>query len=172
MDIDNTNNNANNKAEIPYNTEDQKLIISLLKDYSERLINISDQIVKLFNRFLLALTVVAFLFSAFILFFALPENSLRDSYQLLGSFLFLTLILIVLMFAINELQRLALLKREAKATSYKLGKIIRAASQIEEHAISNFVKRIELDLRLADAESALEHYQIVMKQFRMPFWKL
>ena len=56
-------------------------------------------------------------------------------------------------------QRLKLLRRDAKTFSIRLEKVVRLASQIEEHNVTNLVSRIELDLRIADAESALQHYE-------------
>ena len=63
---------------------------------------------------------------------------------------------------ISEQKKLKILKREAKTISLRLEKIIRIASQIQEHLspeIPSMIIRVELDLRLADAESALEYYQ-------------
>lgn len=57
------------------------------------------------------------------------------------------------------------LKPEARRMAVRLKKIIRIASQIQENLSSNLITKVELDLRLADAESALEYYhEIVEKQ--------
>ena len=61
-------------------------------------------------------------------------------------------------------QKLKLLDHDTKSLSVKLERVIRAASQAQEHAPDSFAGRIELDLRLADAESALQHYRIVEKK--------
>ena len=60
-------------------------------------------------------------------------------------------------------QKMRLLVQDGKILSAKLEKVIRAASQAQEHVLSNFLSRIELDLRLADAESAIQHYTVLMK---------
>ncbi len=53
------------------------------------------------------------------------------------------------------------LKQSSRTIALKLKKIIRVASQIDEHIETSLGKRIELDLRLTDAESALEYYELV-----------
>ena len=53
---------------------------------------------------------------------------------------------------------------DAKTLSNRLEKVVRLASQIEEHNVTNLVSRIELDLRIADSESALAHYQSVQNK--------
>lgn len=57
------------------------------------------------------------------------------------------------------------LKPEARRMAVRLKKVIRIASQIQENLSSNLITKVELDLRLADAESTLEYYhEIVEKQ--------
>jgi hypothetical protein len=56
---------------------------------------------------------------------------------------------------------LRLLTLDADAVATRLEKVIRIASQTEDHFLVNPIHRVELDLRLADAESALRRYEVV-----------
>ncbi len=93
------------------------------------------------------------------IFFELGELKNFLTYSLI--LFFVTIIGSVSIYDINK--KLQLLKRDAKTLSIKLEKVIRVASQIQEHVLNNVVSRIELDLRLTDAESALECYTVKNK---------
>lgn len=65
-------------------------------------------------------------------------------------------------------QKRILLTKDAMTLSTKLEKVVRFASQIYEHAsFRNVESQLELDLRLADAESALQHYEANKKNNTM-----
>jgi hypothetical protein len=64
---------------------------------------------------------------------------------------------------------LRLLTLDAVALVARLEKVIRIASQAEEHIMVNPVHRVELDLRLADAESALRRYETVVGEKKPGF---
>jgi hypothetical protein len=147
-----------------YSDEDQKLIIALLKEYSERLLDVCERRDRSKDRsflilvfFLIALCIGLSLFSFLILGFG------STSYMLLlisCAFYLFTLVLISNYYSKNLFQKTVLLSRDAEILSIKLEKVIRAASQAHEHVVSNFVGRLELDLRLTDAESALQRYKV------------
>ncbi|MFM7577797.1 MAG: hypothetical protein ACKO5Q_12760, partial [Microcystaceae cyanobacterium] len=59
----------------------------------------------------------------------------------------------------QDRKKLQQFKNEARRISVRLEKVIRLGYQIQENLTSNLVKKLELDLRLADAESALEYYK-------------
>lgn len=66
-------------------------------------------------------------------------------------------------------QKLGLLKRNARIISTRLEKVIHVASQLQEHILIDFAARLELALRLSDAEWALQNYTnlINRKLFRL-----
>lgn len=151
-----------------YSNEDRKLIISLLNEYSEKLLRVCEQIDKYQKRLL----PFAMLLSVFIISGILLANTSTQTHNSIFGYAFdMKLIFSSLVLAsaftlnimFNIMNRVALLRRDANVLSVKLEKIIRAASQAQEHVLSNFVSRIELDLRLSDAELALEHYSVIMK---------
>jgi hypothetical protein len=52
---------------------------------------------------------------------------------------------------------------EVKVIDYNLSKIIRATSQVREHVASGFGTRVELEVRLTEAEDALENPRLHSK---------
>ncbi|MEM9539838.1 MAG: hypothetical protein AAGA60_10030, partial [Cyanobacteria bacterium P01_E01_bin.42] len=69
----------------------------------------------------------------------------------------------------NTKKNCQLLERNARTIYTKLEKVIRITSQIQDHSPPDrFVVRLELELRLADAESALEYYKIVDTKDYLP----
>jgi hypothetical protein len=157
------------RGEEVYSNEDRKLIISLLNEYSEKLLHVCEQIDKYQKRLFL----VVMLLSVLIVLGILLSDTSTQAHNFIFEHAFntkFTLSLFTLVFIsivsiiFNIGRRVALLKRDATVLYVKLEKIIRATSQAQEHILSNFVSRIELDLRLADAESALEHYSVMMRK--------
>jgi hypothetical protein len=142
-----------------YNSKDRKILISLLTEYSDKVLKICDRIeqgkhnISIIILTLMWLTVVGI---SSVIFSHL--NAINPNIKLL-IFVLLLATFHVIHYPIN--QRLKLLRRDAKTFSIRLEKIVRLASQIEEHNVTNLVSRIELDLRIADAESALAHYESV-----------
>ncbi len=59
----------------------------------------------------------------------------------------------------QDRKKLQRLKNEARRISARLEKVVRLGYQIQENLAPNLVRKLELDLRLADAESALEYYK-------------
>jgi len=181
-----------------YLPEDRELILSLLKEYSEKLMYICKQIndenyslndfIKLEKtkeveqnsktffkrqRQLLILTALSAMVS--IMMLAIFSTSLVANLTkfiqaivyvdkvipVVGIAFSLLLIYYNLIYMIKFRQKEDFLKHSSRTIAFKLKKIIRAASQIDEHIETSFAKRIELDLRIADAESALEYYELV-----------
>jgi uncharacterized membrane protein YobD (UPF0266 family) len=146
-----------------YSDEDKKLIISLLGEYSEKLLIICDRISR---RQRITQLLTTFFVSVLALIFSLATTITFPLITSLESFFFFStcFLEIFLLEAFYENKRaLLLLQRDAKRISLKLEKIIRIASQAQEHILNDFVSRIEMDLRLADAESALDHYSFILK---------
>ncbi len=154
-----------------YSDEDQKLLISLLSEYSERLLHMCKQIDEQERKnswlqlCLLTLVVVVFVLAIFlskISFVPMAEGS-----TLIYSVLVVYAILIIFA-GFNHIrstsQRTQLLISDTEIISIKLEKVIRIASQAHEHVIKNAINRIEIDLRLTDAEFALQRYKTQFSQ--------
>lgn len=78
-----------------------------------------------------------------------------------------------LLYSVNfideDLRKLQVLKRDANILSIKLEKVIHVVSQFQEHnSIRSLAVSLELDFRLADAESALQYYNVMEKK-KSPF---
>ena len=142
-----------------YNSKDREVLLSLLMEYSHKVFKICDQIEQGENNISIMILTLMWLTVAGILFVIFPYlKAINPNIKfLIFALLFATFY--VNCYQIN--QRLKLLRRDAKTFSIRLEKVVRLASQIEEHSVTNLVSRIELDLRIADAESALAHYQSV-----------
>lgn len=142
--------------------EDRKLIISLLNEYSEKLLNICEQIDRQQRNF------------DFLLFLLGFASAMGFSWLLSTKIITIITILIITivsqLFIIHIFFRIRMQKREllqkASIISAKLEKVIRAASQAEEHTTmtGNFFGNLEIDLRLSDAEYALQHYNNLVKK--------
>jgi hypothetical protein len=131
--------------------EDIMLIISLLSEYSKKLLNICEDIDK--NRRYRLVSIIIALLSCYILY----SFDYRQSFFVPS---FLCLLYVFILSVNNIQQKLKLLRRDANTISFRLEKVIRVGSQTQEHVLDNFTSRIELDLRLSDAESALKHHYI------------
>jgi low affinity Fe/Cu permease len=160
-----------------FSSEDREIIVSLLTEYSDKLLKSCERIethqdqeyfslVKLFIPPVIVL----------VLLFTLPgerpiifstEFSLNNQVYILVFIFILTVLWLLIANHYKNSLKLQLLKRNAKTLAIKLEKVVRIASQAEEHIVGNFATRIELDLRLADAESALEHYSVISKSMSL-----
>jgi hypothetical protein len=105
---------------------------------------------------------------------------------ILGILIFAIFTIYVAVSAKHIRKKIKISEREAKKMSSRLEKVIRIASQIQDHFSTNrrrsaeiqalslisasikskpiplVISEVELDLRLADAESALEYYQEII----------
>jgi hypothetical protein len=156
-----------NKEDI-YSYEDRKLLISLLNEYSQKLSNICVQIEKYKgNSRTISLVQIAIMIAIVAVWIIVTINGIigREKYvldELANRILFSLGMLLAILFLVNESlhnkKKLRSLERNGIMIAVKLEKVIKIASQIQEHVLKNLISRIELDLRLADAESALENY--------------
>jgi len=141
-----------------YNSKDRKVFISLLTEYSDKVLKICDQIEQGKNNISkITLTLIWLTVAGIFPYLKVINPNIK-----LLIFVLLFATFYVIYYPIN--QRLKLLRRDAKTFSIRLEKVVRLASQIEEHSVTNLVSRIELDLRIADAESALQHYESVQNK--------
>jgi cytochrome c-type biogenesis protein CcmE len=163
-----------------YSKEDEKLIISLLNEYSNKLMLVFYKIDKQKKRLTLFFlyfgglitSVILLLYTVWLEIFTF--NSVFASAGLAKTIFRLVLILSILMpvsvfiiFTFYQIkQNIKQLMIDANILALRLEKIIRVASQVHEHVLSNVVSRLELDLRLADAEIALQHCTDLFKKTR------
>ncbi|MEM8638199.1 MAG: hypothetical protein AAGG51_05160 [Cyanobacteria bacterium P01_G01_bin.54] len=161
-----------------YSEEDRKIIVSLLNEYSEKLLDMCNRLdVQQRRSGLFAFSFIGLCFATVLLFVVLPiyDSSLMNSqsteYTTLVYLFFLLAFWFIIVTIYDSERKLTFLEWNAKMLSIKLKKVIRVVSQSQEHIITNFASRIEADLRLADAESAVHHYEILMSS-RRPVGKL
>ncbi|GCA76826.1 hypothetical protein MiTe_03677 [Microcystis aeruginosa NIES-2520] len=147
--------------------EDRKLIISLLNEYSEKLLNICEQIDRQQRNldFLWLLLLLSLL--SLLLAFA---GTMVGFYWLLSTKITTFIRILTITSAVSQpfiihiyFRKLELLQK-ASIISAKLEKVIRAASQAQEHTTMTFFGNLEVDLRLSDAEYALQHYKNLVKK--------
>jgi hypothetical protein len=163
-----------------YSREDAKIIVSLLNEYSEKLMHVCYKINKQKKKLVLFLLYFGGLITSLILLLYtvwlknFTFNSVLASGELAESIFKLALIIsiftpisvfiIVTFYEIKQNIKQFII--DANILASKLEKIIRIASQVQEHVLSNFVSRLELDLRLAEAELALQHCTDLLKTTR------
>jgi hypothetical protein len=144
--------------------EDRKLLVSLLNEYSGKLELICDRI-ELKNRRNLRI------FGFFIFGSPLIGVASVWLYQRgnLTSWDFLVVLLGVLGgFGLENLNTNHRQKttsvRDARAIAKRLEKVVRLVSQMHEHSVNSVSVKLEMDLRLADAEIVLEHYEALTQK--------
>jgi hypothetical protein len=165
-----------NKEEI-YNTEDRKLLISLLGEYSSKLSDICEKIDTYQRNKIFYLTLgMGTLFPLAVLLVIFVTNRFNDLINHIWSSttiaIFVVIVIIVGMFFSNSeflysTRKLRLLEQEAKKMAANLQDVIRLASQLEEHVLNDIISRIELRLRLTDAESALKYHNNKVENKKM-----
>jgi hypothetical protein len=166
-----------------YNSDDRQLLVGLLHEYSEKLINASREVArkrtikKGANIFLYLL--LGFSFSLSYLFWQLflaraKSNddislSLTVSENLFLTVLFTSvLIFTILLFCFSHLvlhSRGAehdLLERDARMIANRLESAMRLIIEIADQVETNLARKLELELRIDDATSALEYYYSVV----------
>jgi hypothetical protein len=84
--------------------------------------------------------------------------------QILGESSYASFSIIVTLFlTLFIVSRLGNMWSEVRVIDYNLSKVIRAASQVREHIASGFGTRVELEVRLTEAEDALENPRLNSK---------
>lgn len=146
--------------------EDRKLIISLLNEYSEKLLKICEQIDRQQRNFDFLWLLLAFAWTMGV--YWLFSTKIITIITILIITMVSQSFIIYIYFGIQQ-PRLELLQRKASIISAKLEKVIRAASQAQEHTTMavGFFSDLEVDLRLSDAESALQHYNNLVKKRKL-----
>jgi hypothetical protein len=172
------------KAEASYSNlekDDINLLISLLGEYSEKLIRLCAKIEDNKQKYSLGEFFLPRLGGGIALItWSIFSLQAYPYFVILGILIFVIFTIYVAVSANHIRKKIKLSEREAKKISSRLEKVIRIASQIQEHFSANrrrsaritvigginsiplVISGVELDLRLADAESALEYYQEII----------
>jgi hypothetical protein len=162
-----------------YDEEDRKLLVTLLNEYSEKLSVLCLTIdTHSYKEDLLIASVFApigiLLFIIAPLFYSMFYYMGISFYVNNIYFILVLTILISSILATYFLKSLEKLRRhqrqeksiiwDAKVLAKKLEKIIIVVSQMQEHSSARLSRRIEMDLRLADAELVLGHYESTIQK--------
>ena len=157
------------RSEVSYSNfkkADIDLLISLLGEYGEKLIKLCEKIDNNKQKYSLGEYFLPRLGGGIALI-TWSVFSLRTyaHFVILGILIFSLFTISVAVSVRNTRKKIKLSEREAKKISSRLEKVIRIASQTQDNLSKtppNWIIRVELDLRLADAESALEYYQEIV----------
>jgi hypothetical protein len=145
--------------------EDRKLLVSLLNEYSGKLELICDRI-ELKNRRNLRIFGF-FIFGSLLIGIASVWLYQRGN---LTSLDFLVVLPMGVLggFGLKNLNTNHRQKtssvRDARAIAKRLEKVVRLVSQMHEHSVNSVSVKLEMDLRLADAEIVLEHYEALTQK--------
>jgi hypothetical protein len=159
--------------------DDINLLISLLGEYSEKLIRLCAKIEDNKQKYSLGEFFLPRLGGGIALItWSIFSLQAYPYFVILGILIFAIFTIYVAVSANHIRKKIKISEREAKKMSSRLEKVIRIASQIQEHFSTNrqlksipfgninsiplVISGVELDLRLADAESALEYYQEII----------
>jgi hypothetical protein len=167
-----------------YNEEDSQLLVSLLNEYAEKLEvscgRIENLITSKDRRYAYVFTLVCLIIVAGGLIGILETNYHLNIFLVINAPAFsnavLTPILTVTFIAmlalivaygieiVNISLKIDVLIRDAKILAKRLEKVVQIVSQIQEHAVERVSRRVEMDLRLADAEITLGHYESISRR--------
>jgi hypothetical protein len=147
--------------------EDRKLLVSLLNEYSGKLALICDKI-ELKNRRNLR---IFSLFGFGLLFFgAISLWLYQQGYPVFNLLFGVVFGLFGGSLSLENLRSNHKQKessvRDARVIAKRLEKVVRLVSQMHEQSASSVSIRLEMDLRLADAEIVLEHYEALTQKSR------
>lgn len=146
--------------------EDKKLLLSLLQEYSDKLSAICSEIEQSVSsctdRFILSSLGITFLV---LIFTGLQVHNLfsQNIFYLILAMGFMAMISIFKYWK-NPRNKKTSLIVSAKILGVKLDKLVKTVSQLQEHFPSSYVKKVEVELRLSDAESTLAYYNTVFRR--------
>ncbi len=145
--------------------EDRKLLVSLLNEYSGKLSIICDRIEVRNRRSLRIFSLFGF---GFLLFVTICLWLYQQDYPILNLLLGTVFGLFGGLLNIENLKSNHKQKessvRDARVIAKRLEKVVRLVSQMHEQSASSVSIRLEMDLRLADAEIVLEHYEALTQR--------
>jgi hypothetical protein len=149
--------------------EDRKLILSLLNEYSEKLLKVCEQSEEIkisWNIFFatdLPFMVVIFMLNLIV--FSSDKNFnnfIISTFICLSSYCLTSYILSKIDRSRNRANKL----KNSNRIAVRLERVISIASQFNEQVTTNFASRIEFDFRLTDAEEVLERYRYLSEKHR------
>ena len=159
------------RSEVSYSNfkkADIDLLISLLGEYGEKLIKLCEKIDNNKQKYSLGEYFLPRLGGGIVLItWSIFSSGTYAHFVILGILIFSLFTISVAVSVRNTRKKIKLSEREAKKISSRLEKVIRIASQTQDNLSKtppNWIIRVELDLRLADAESALEYYQEIVSK--------
>jgi hypothetical protein len=156
---------------------DHQLILSLLNEYTEKLTAINRRVETLSDEFTMKymalgrniMLLVLMPYFAWLLFSTLSKTYISIEYL----FVFYPLVALFMaplvysyLIATRRLKRR--LVADSRIVAAKLEKIIRVASQAQDHLNMDYGLRLEFDIRLAEAESAVSHFSYYRKSAKTP----
>jgi hypothetical protein len=138
-----------------------EVLTSLLAEYADKLSHRAEHLSGIRSRKYLWLSAYgSLLFSAFLVdLFILKTRFFGISAVGAGAFAVLPVLLFLYIW---ESRRSFLIRYETKILSAQLKRIVDRASSTEDHNELSFAKRFELDLRMQDAEKALDEAKRVL----------
>ena len=143
-----------------------KLLISLLNEYGDKLVKLCDKIQDNKKKFSLIQLFFPGLGGGIALITCTIFYFQQNIYSaIIGIFIFILFTFYTAILTTNIKRKIKTSEREAKKILLRLEKVIHIASQTQDYLspeIPTMMTRVELDLRLADAESALEYYQEII----------
>jgi hypothetical protein len=86
------------------------------------------------------------------------------NFSYLNLALILTVVVSIFKYWKNPRSKKTFLVASAKILGVKLDKLVKTVSQLQEHFQGSYIKKLELDFRLSDAESALAYYNTVFRR--------
>jgi low affinity Fe/Cu permease len=135
----------------------------LLNEYGEKLIKLCEKIEDYRVKYYLTSSLF-FVFGGCIALITWATSFFKENiyFAILSVLVFTLFIIYTAIFVQNIKRKLKSLERSSKKISLRLEKVIRIASQIHNQTDKLSILALESDLRLADAESALEYYQEIV----------
>lgn len=185
-----------------YDSEDRQLLVNLLHEYSEKLVQITQElelkklqrgkhakaynlIEKIFEIYFFVNGIILALFSLILLFSWLivrynmfVSNQLKgfESTDFFAVFVSLALAIVSsFMFRVSRadasknklptkiVRMINLLEKDTRTIADKLEKVMGVTIEVQDQIEINLARKLELDLRIGDAQSALEYYYSVIE---------
>jgi hypothetical protein len=163
-----------------YDSDDRQLLVGLLHEYSEKLVEASRKIARSrtnekVKKTSLYLFIGFFLCSLMPLFSCVKTNGFLNRDSLVIILLSNAALILTLLITLNSYKasnwistswlkevESALLEKDAKMIANRLESAMRLTVEIADRVETNLARKLELDLRIDDAASALEYYYSVV----------
>ncbi len=149
--------------------EDRDKLISLLEEYSSKLRRKCDSIDRLYLYFFLVIILFIITISVGVVWIGIAKQLNLDYYFLTFSLVIATFLGIsslensfVRRVFLPDKNTISSNNHEAHSLAYRLEKLVRVASEFYEHVEKKEISKIELDLKIAEAESVLNYYDSIV----------